>query len=44
MIIYPNNKTCTYEVEYKKDCADSNFERTVKKTRENQWGDEEGEW
>lgn len=26
-IIFENNKTCSYEVEYKKDCADAEIER-----------------
>lgn len=34
MILFSNNKTCSYEVEYKKDCSDAEVERV-----NDGWGD-----
>jgi hypothetical protein len=35
MIFFPDNKTCSYEIEYEKDCCDAEFERVKK-----EWGEE----
>lgn len=43
-IIFENNKTCSYEVEYQKDCADANFERANREYQRQNISEDIGEW